>query len=261
MIGLNTRIRTDTRVLSFSIPVEKVKNFLQKYDAGQTLDTSQDAIAKQPPLKLALNGAKVNDKLTHNSSVNCEDGSFYNTYTVEGKLGQSVMIYMESPAFAPYLTLLGPDGKQVATDENTPNDNWAMIRQQLPANGIYKVIANSRLGKVEGAYTLSVSPLILLRQGELSLGNGTLKDGSFYQSYTFQGTANQEVSISTFTPTFAPYLLLVNSDGKVIAETKNVKPGDKEARIKIRLPRSGDYKVIVSTLQPGSQGGFNLVVR
>lgn len=259
LIGLNTSITG--RVLSFSIPVEAVKTFLQQYEAGKTVHPAQVAIASPKKLTISTNGTKINGKLTRNSNVVCEDGSFYNTYEFQGKAGQPVMIYMESQAFAPYLVLIGPDGKEISRDENKPNDNWAWIRQQLPMNGTYQVIVNSRLSQVEGAYTLSVSPLLLLRDGELSRGNGTLKDGSYYQPYTIEGNANQEIVITTVTSGFTPYLLLVSPEGKVIAETDNVKPDDKAAGLKIRLPRAGSYKVLVSTLQPGSQGEFRLVVQ
>jgi hypothetical protein len=168
---------------------------------------------------------------------------------------------MKSPAFAPYLALLSPDGKVIAFDANKPNDDYAIIMEQLPVNGTYRIIATSRQGETIGNYTLTAESMILWREGELSSGNQTLKDGSWYQDYAFQGRANQEIAIYSYSNHFVPYILLVSGDGKVIAQTEDVKPTDKVAGIKFRLPKAGSYRILVSTLKPGQQGKFNLMVQ
>ncbi|UBF25620.1 PPC domain-containing protein [Kovacikia minuta CCNUW1] len=187
--------------------------------------------------------------------------SYFDTYQFEGKAGQSVMIRMDSKAFAPFLMLLGPDGKKIAIDENTPNDDYAAIAQQLPANGTYRLIANSRAEKQKGAYTVSVTPLILLRHGELATGNRKLKNGALYQDYDFQAKANQTIKIVTYSPDFAPYLVLLNADGKVIDESRGSAHDKDSASLWITLPRAGSYKVAVMTQKPGAEGKYSLMVQ
>ncbi len=259
MIGLNTRIIG--RALSFSIPVETIKGFLDRYDAGKALTVAALPSTRPTAQKIAVAPAPVTGRLTPNSGLICSDRSYYNLYEFEGKAGQAVMLWMESETFAPYLSLFGPDGKLVAEDVNQPQDQWAVIRQQLPRNGTYRIVTNSVVSQVTGAYKLTVAPLLLLRDSSVGPGNSTLKNGSFYQLYTIPGQSNQEVRVSVFANGFTPYLLLVNADGKVIAKTDKVKPGDDVATLKLRLPRGGQYRVLVSTLKPGDQGDFRLVVR
>ncbi|MGA7932533.1 MAG: trypsin-like peptidase domain-containing protein [Kovacikia sp.] len=261
LIGVNTSIRRNSQGISFSIGLNQVQTFLTDYKQGRTLSAAAKTAQKQEIGAIAMNGSKTLGKLTQKDQVACINGSFFDTYQFEGKAGQPVMIRMESKAFAPYLVLLGPNGKEIAIDENSPNDDYAVIAKQLPASGTYRVIANSRKGKQEGAYTVSVTPLILLRSGELAAGNRKFKDGSLYQDYNFQGQANQTIKVATYSPDFAPYLLLVNANGKVIAESRGSAHDRDSAVLRLKLPQTGSYKVVVVTLKPGQVGKYSLMVQ
>jgi serine protease Do len=261
MIGLNTSIRSDSRSLSFSIPVERVHAFLKQYDAKQTSTTPASVQVQQSTKPIALNGKPVEGQLTAKSNRICSDNSFFDQYQFTGQAGQSVQIRLESAAFLPYLVLLDPDGKEIAIDKNTPKDDYAIIMHQLPKTGTYRIIANSIQSEKQGTYTLSVSPMLLWRLGELSDGNRALKDGSWYTDYAIEGAAQQDVTITLYSSDFTPYLLLVNDKGDVVAESKDVKSSDKLALVKLRLPSAGRYRVVVSTLKPKTSGHFSVAVR
>ena len=74
-------------------------------------------------------------------------------------------------------------------------------------------------------------------------------------TYTFDLKANNR--------SFDPYLRLESPDGKFLDENDvGVMPGKlSDSRIVHKATKDGDYRVIVSSLEPEMQGGFHLIVR
>ena len=67
-------------------------------------------------------------------------------YTFSGSAGQSVTITMTSDDFDTVLSLLGPDGQQIAINDDFARSLNSTIITTLPNDGEYKVLAGSFSG-------------------------------------------------------------------------------------------------------------------
>ena len=96
-------------------------------------------------------------RLEEGDAVHPQDGSFYDAYTFETTRGASIVLEMHSTDLDSYLLLNGPDGAQIAyNDDATEGDLDARIALTAPADGTYTVFANSRDAGETGAYTLTI---------------------------------------------------------------------------------------------------------
>lgn len=86
------------------------------------------------------------------------------------------------------------------------------------------------------------------------------KDGSFYQAFSLDGKAGDVFSITARSPDFDAYLSVFTADGNLLATNDDYGSDSTDARVINRLPQDGRYWVIVSALQPASQGLFSLEV-
>ena len=86
------------------------------------------------------------------------DGSRYEEHMFEGTAGQRVVISLESRDFDPYLALLGPGDVLVGeNDDVSTNSLDAGLSVTLPADGFYRVLANTYDATGSGRYTLTVN--------------------------------------------------------------------------------------------------------
>ncbi|MEC4896365.1 MAG: trypsin-like peptidase domain-containing protein [Oscillatoria sp. PMC 1051.18] len=113
------------------------------------------------------------------------------------------------------------------------------------------------------AWKNSTSPRSLTLDGEVV--NGSLRDGdetlwdeSFFDVYSFEGWAGQQVIIEMVSWELDPYLILLNSDGTILTKNDDWRPGDPNARIIITLPEDGTYTVVVSTFKSEQSGDYTL---
>lgn len=102
--------------------------------------------------------------------------------------------------------------------------------------------------------TLNGTPV----QGVLSSSSGVLSsDGSFFNAYTFQGQAGQEVTIEMTSREVNPYLILLRPDGSDLAQD-NDSAGDRNARLTAVLPETGLYTILANTFEAGETGRYRL---
>jgi S1-C subfamily serine protease len=96
--------------------------------------------------------------LGSNSPILEVDGSRYEEHVFEGTAGQRVVISLESRDFDPYLALLGPGDVLVGeNDDVSTNSLDAGLSVTLPADGLYRVLANTYDATGSGRYTLTVN--------------------------------------------------------------------------------------------------------
>jgi hypothetical protein len=236
-------------------------------------------------------GTPVNGTLAKTGCVNPIDGSFYDAYSFTGTAGQQITINMTSTAFDTYLYLMQP-GETTIGDSTIQNDdistgtnNNSRITTTLQTGGTYTILANSFAPGAIGPYTLTLNvgsvctstPVALnpvpgtpfSQAGELKSPDCTLDDNSFYDVYTFNGTAGQQVAIQ-MSANFDTYLFLVAPDGSELARDDNG-TGGPNARIpaivanlgaspSARLPQTGTYRIIANSAKPNVTGSYNLVL-
>lgn len=285
LIGVNTAIFTRGRGggnigIGFAISVDSVPPFLQAVREGRAPRTAQ----QQPPLMfnnedakhIPLNGQEVRGSLTEAANVLPVDNSFYNTYTFDGEAGQRVIIDMISDDFDAYLILLDVDGNEFAQNDDGGDNNNARLEVTLPDNGTYTLLANSYEAGQTGNYQLylrtvesepqSSSPsnnLILQQHGVLNSDQASVlpSDGSLYREYTFDGEAGQSVRIDLTSSDFDTYLALFSPNGRLVGENDDVIDGDTNSRLRVTLPTTGLYRVVVNAYDSTGIGQYLLTIR
>ena len=86
------------------------------------------------------------------------DGSLYDTYTWEGKQGDSLTVTLKSEEFDTYLAVQDPEGKIIAeNDDFSQKDSNSSLTVTLPVDGVYRLIVNSYDSQGRGKYTITVT--------------------------------------------------------------------------------------------------------
>ncbi|MCA1642478.1 MAG: pre-peptidase C-terminal domain-containing protein [Acidobacteria bacterium] len=254
-----------------------------------------------PPVQLTTFPQTVNSTL---SSGDCTlpDGSFFEAYTFQGTAGQQIVITMKSlnydpnnaATLDPYLFLMRPGETTISNDPNVtiqdddggglpnariPSADSPGFTGTLPTTGTYTIIANSFDAGETGPYTLSlagpcapqqvaITPVAgspVTTSGTLTNNDCTLDDGSFYDVFTFQGTAGQQVAIAMNSTAFNPFLFLVGPDGDELFRDDTNAPHAASTRLPpgsgfVRLPQTGTYRIIANSFSAGATGNYTVVL-
>jgi len=134
------------------------------YQAGEVGSFSLRGIASSgvaslssSPERQRSSGIRLQGFLGPGSTVLPSDGSWYRSYTFQGRAGQSVSINLESQDFETYLVVLGPDGGKIAENNNQGRNsaNSALV-VTLPSSGTYRVIVNASERGAGGRYFLTI---------------------------------------------------------------------------------------------------------
>ena len=87
-----------------------------------------------------------------------EDGSFYDSYPLEAKSGESFTIALESDEFDAFVALIDAKGNIIEQNDDINEENSnSRIRVTIPENGLYNVIVNAYDEGGTGDYILTVS--------------------------------------------------------------------------------------------------------
>ncbi len=285
LIGVNTAIysvggSSGSIGIGFAITRDQVQTFVQAVESGTAPTTATRPQGEgRPPQPIAVDGNPVSGEIDSDSSVLEYDNSYYNRYTFDGQAGDEVIIDMMSDSLNPYLILLSPQGRSLAQDNNSGQNNNARLMITLPDSGTYTIFANTFQAGDRGAYQLrlsrsdsssvaaspndppsvSAAPSVILRErGQLGPGSNTLRDGSYYNEYQFSGQAGQEVTVR-MVGSFEPFLVVFDADNNPIAQDRG--DGTSEpAEVVLTLPRSGTYRIIANAYYPGEGGRYEVIV-
>jgi uncharacterized protein YkwD len=123
----------------------------------------------------------------------------------------------------------------------------------------------SRLQQIKGhtnlpANTNQIAQTILLdSSGSLAYGDEMMEsDNSLFDTYSIQGEARQNISISLVSNDFDTYLLLVDEAGNVVAENDDIDQNTTNSQLNVSLPYGGNYLVIVNGYDQNSRGNYRV---
>jgi predicted Zn finger-like uncharacterized protein len=202
------------------------------------------------------------------------EGQFEDTITVQGRRGQRMLIQMRSSEMDPLVRLYAPDGTFVENDDagfsslaamygETANPN-SLLAANLAMDGEYRVVATSYSPGITGGYTLVIDqsePAERVETGSLTIGDLKLdKTGELYDEYRVRGERGQKVSIALSSPDFDPYLILFSPTEGEQFDCDDFFVGSTSAEIVMTLPESGEYRLAVTTYQPGEMGNYVLTI-
>jgi hypothetical protein len=151
----------------------------------------------------------------------------------------------------------------------------------LPTSGTYTILANSFSSGETGTYSLTLAnsapctpnqvtltPIVggtVNATGALTTTDCTLDDGSFFDVFTFNGTAGQQVSVQMNSSAFNPFLFLVGPDDDLLFGDDSDNPHVNTTRIPpgsgvVRLPQTGTYRIIANSFNAGATGSYTVLL-
>ena len=84
-------------------------------------------------------------------------------------------------------------------------------------------------------------------------------DNSFFNLYTFEGLAGQQVAIEMMSNEIDPYLIVLTPDSNDLGHDNNG-AGGRNARLATTLPATGTYLILANSYSPGEFGNYQIRV-
>ncbi len=102
-----------------------------------------------------LKGQTIGGQLSL-SDPRLSDNSVYQAWTYVGHKGERIQVDVMSSTFDAYAIIQDSTGKRLASDDDSGGGTNARVVFTLPADGAYRIIANTYRQGTYGPYTLSV---------------------------------------------------------------------------------------------------------
>jgi hypothetical protein len=94
-------------------------------------------------------------------------------------------------------------------------------------------------------------------RGSLGPGDATLSGGEFTDTYAITGRAGQRFIVRLSATAFDPYLLM-RGPGDFSQDNDDEASGSTAARLDVRLPVDGTYRIVATSYRAGEQGDYEL---
>jgi serine protease Do len=95
-------------------------------------------------------------------------------------------------------------------------------------------------------------------QDRLDDGSDVLPaDNSYFNAYSFDGRAGQQVVINMSSNELNPYLILLSPTGTALAQDDD-SGGGRNSRLNVTLPDDGTYLILANSYAPGETGSYQL---
>jgi len=261
----------DRSLLSLSLSETGVYDVLvSSFDSGETggytvaieTDNSTESINQQ------INGTLAAGDNTY------DDGEYVDSYTFQGRPGQSVSVDLQSDNFDTYLILRGPNGERESNDD-FESTTRSRIETQLSDSGTYEVFVTSFAAAETGDYSLRISDIATASdqivaardvvsveigdtvQGNLEQGDSLSDENKFQDSYVFSASAGDTVTIDLASSSFDTYLSLLTPSGESI-ENDDYQSSTAQSHLEITLQESGRFRVIASSFASDESGNYRL---
>ena len=189
------------------------------------------------------------------------NGQKYLFYSARYQDG-GVILCISKPNFNQPKTLNQPKIQANFIDKivGDPNNKTAFIITVREGNGLDTPMTNYALDfkNVDRPKLTSLS--LLQQRGTLKDGDPSLQGGSFYREHSFQGRANQSVTIDLKSRSFEHFVTIIAPSDNKIVDIKAVRPNNRESQITVKLPSNGTYKIVVQGLDRTSKGSYTLSI-
>jgi hypothetical protein len=205
-------------------------------------------------------------------------GRYFHFYQFEGRENQLIQIRLGGSAdnrrsnnlsLNPFMFLLDSNNNVVlkrGSGGTTSEIKDAFVFVRLPVTGKYTIAVTSQNPGDKGRYSLALrndrASYSLDESGELTAQSLSRQDGKIYDISKFEGKKDQLVSVrvDSIFEEFSPYIVLLDSQGKMVA-AGNTKDGKYSALIdRARLPRDEIYYVVVISNNPQERGKYRLTI-
>ncbi len=205
-----------------------------------------------------------------------ENGEYIDSYEFTGRPGQRVTIDLRSDDFDTYLILADPVGGQEENDDAADSTD-SVLALDLSESGTYRVGVTSYEAGETGSYRLiidqvdasagqplgnrDVATLTVggAAVGELAPGDLTLENGEYQDTYVFDGTAGESVTIELTSSEFDTYVALQTPSGDVI-ENDDYQGSTERSVVELNLTETGRYRVVATSYEADEVGDYRLAL-
>jgi len=228
-------------------------------------------------------GQSINGTLSK-SDPTLGDDSHFDCHVLQTQAGQAYRVELRSRAFDAYLAV-GPGTdclnlQDPESDDDSAGDTDARV-EFTGDGGVWALRANSLSAGRTGDYTLAVSAstaasqsmgggagdvaALLMgrtRSGDLTAGDQTADDNSYFDCFVFTGAAGHQVTLEIRSPAFDAYLALYSGgtcSGDYIGSDDDG-GGGTDSRLTTTLPADGVYSVRANSLSAGSTGAYSITL-
>lgn len=205
------------------------------------------------------------------------DHSYSDTWTYQGREGETITVTLRSEDFDAYLTLGEYEGGECRGMDG--NDNGAggtdsRITIELPNDGAFHIHVSSVDQGDTGAYTLLVErvtdresgvPPMPISPGETLDGRLTESDtreadGSYRDAWIFRGGVGETFTITMRSEDVDAFLHVgrMAGDEWELLESDDDGAGEGNARVTITLPMNGEYLIRAGSYDPDETGAYTL---
>lgn len=243
------------------------------------LQTPPEPTTGQPrPITL---GAPVTGDLADTDFVEDENDRLYDVWTFRGRRGQRVTARMESEDFDTFLNLgrmVDGQFESVATDDDGGEEGTnSRLTHLLSEDGDY-VIRASSYDAEGGSYTLALEERVARApaaprpvqagaqvSSALDEDDAVLEaDGSFYELWSYQGRAGEQIRIRMSSDAFDTYVAIGRMEGgcgdfEEIATMDDGGDGT-NTLLEITLPEDGEYIIRANSFSADQTGDYTLVI-
>lgn len=95
--------------------------------------------------------------------------------------------------------------------------------------------------------------------GQLSPGDARLNSGEFMDVYELDGRSGDRLTVLMTSGAVDSYLMM-DGPGGFSDENDDAESGDLDARLDVRLPVSGRYRIVATSFAPGETGAYQIAV-
>lgn len=235
-------------------------------------------------------GQTVSGRLTA-SDFRRPDGSYADAFVYTGRAGERITVTLRSNDFDAWAVVDDPNGPLREHDDDSGGNLDAELTVTLPHAGQFLIVANSVAEGATGAYTMSlrsggggrpvpdndndggqestgdefdVRSATPIRSGQtvtgtLARSDTRRDDGSYADSYVYNGRAGERLTVTLRATGFQPWVVVDEPAGP-FREHKGGE-GTRTAQLTVTLPRTGRYIILANSVNAGGTGAYAMTVQ
>lgn len=233
-------------------------------DKGQ--EGAYEVSAGAPDMPVLMNAREATHEDTLGVVGLLRAGRYEQSYLVEARPGEPVILSVYAKDFTPRVHILGPEGEVVepwsSVERRVDEDSTrvTVLRFRPGSEEPYLLLATSEERAAQGSYIVELETVRVLAirtdSGEVSAKLGErswFKSGKYIDTYRFNASADDQVVISVRSSEFSPRLVLRRGERDVASAE-----GGSSARIDRTLSSTSGYELDVTSVDDG-EGGFYVV--
>ena len=224
------------RIIATSYATGERGRYQLRLGAGNLASAPASANANGPR---TINAGQSVDGALDSNDQTLPSGEYIETWTLQGRRGESYDVTLQSSAFDPYLIVRGPGGlNQDNDDADGRGTRNSRVRFTMPADGEVRIGATRFRSGEQGRYVLAVNgaggnapppppatapggnDAATLSPGQrvngaLASGDRQLSTGEYADQFTIDGRAGQRVELRLDAAQFDPFVQ-INGPGNFV---------------------------------------------